>query len=145
MAEMVINVIFDASKICTTSQKSVQCTLFESIENTVRLDKTRQLHQRIRSNICNVANRERKQTKRALFICSTVMYFYHLLFVILDASRIKEHIFEPSKMYENIERVKSAFKAPCTFWTRRRNMLIYFNVFLTRRAHFRGVQNDIEL
>ena len=42
-------------------------TLFGSVENTVRLDKTRQLHQRIRCSIYNMANRERKQTKRAVF------------------------------------------------------------------------------
>ena len=36
------------------------------------------------------------------FIRSTVMHFYHLTFVILDASRMNEHIFEASKIYENI-------------------------------------------
>ena len=30
------------------------------------------------------------------------MHFYHLIFVILDASRINRHIFEVSKIYENI-------------------------------------------
>ena len=40
---------------------------FERAENTVRLDKTLQLHQRIRCDMCNVGNRERKQTKRAVF------------------------------------------------------------------------------
>ena len=48
-------------------------------------------------------------------------------------------------MLEYFGRVDSAFEAPCTFWTGRRNMLLYFNVIFTRRAHFRCVQNDIEL
>ena len=30
------------------------------------------------------------------------MHFYHLIFAFLDASRMNEHIFEASKIYENI-------------------------------------------
>ena len=42
---------------------------FRHVENTLRFDKTLQLHvhQRIRWDVCNVANRERKQTKIAGF------------------------------------------------------------------------------
>ena len=39
-----------------------------------------------------------KNSKSGHFIRSTVMHFYHLIFVILDASRMNEHIFEASKI-----------------------------------------------
>ena len=74
------------------------------------------------------------------------MHFYQLVFVILDASRMNEHIFETLKIYENI------FDAPTLllnrgvhFWTRRGNILLYFNIIFTRRVYFRRVQKYIEL
>ena len=57
------------------------------------------------------------------FIRSTVMHFYQLIFVILDASRMNEHIFEASKIYENI------FNASTLLLKRREH-------FWTRRVHF---------
>ena len=62
MAEGVINVTLDASDICTMRQKHVRkrvqniLVYFDRVKNTVRLDKTLQLHQPIRCDMCNAAN-----------------------------------------------------------------------------------------
>ena len=69
---------FRRVNICTTREKYAQ-----RVKNTVRLDKTWQLHQRC--HICNVAKRERKQTKRAVFYS---FYSYALLPFISTLRRV---------------------------------------------------------
>ena len=81
------------------------------------------------------------------------MHFYHLIFVNLDASRMNEHIFEASKIYENISDASSLLlKRRVYFWTRRIHFgrvveISYYisMLFSTRRTYFRRVQKDIEL
>ena len=81
------------------------------------------------------------------------MHFYHLIFDILDASRMNEHIFKASKIYENIFYASTLLlKRRVHFWKRRvhfgRVVKIYYNIsmlFLTRREHVQRVHKDIEL
>ena len=99
-----------------------------------------------------MTNRERKQTFYRN-IRSTVMQFYHLIFVILDASRMNEHIFKASKIYEIIFDESNLFLKRCVHFCSRHihfgrvveisNYLLMS--FLTRRAHFRRVQKGSEL
>ena len=50
------------------------------------------------------------------------MHFYHLIFVILVAFRINRHIFEVSKIYENIFDASTLLlKCRVHFWMRRRH------------------------
>ena len=101
MAEGVINVISTHQKYAQRLKKVFiyfgrvqnERTLFLSVENTVRLDKTRQLHEQIRCNICNVAHRERKQTKGVpisfvLELCTFLLY--SMIIIIHYDNYIKE-------------------------------------------------------
>ena len=87
---------------------------FGRVENTVRLDKTLQLYQRIRCNIyvCNVANREGKQRKNAVFHS---FYGYALFPLNICHFRRVQNERTYFRSIENIreyfERVQSAFKA----------------------------------
>ena len=144
----------DASKICWRVKKVFihfgpvqnKWTLFWRLENTVRVNKTGQLHQRVRWNISSMVSRERKQTKRAVFHS---FYSYALLplnIVILDASKTNKHIFEASKMYENILDSSNLLLKRHLHFRHVVEICYYISMlFLTRCAHFQHFQNDIEL
>ena len=126
---------------------------FQRFENTVRLDKTLQLRQRIRCDMCNVAiesvNRHRERSFHSFYSYALLLLsIYHFGRVEMD-----EHIFDASKRSENIfdasnlllmrrrktGRVYMYDDASSTFLTLRRDILLYFNdifnatcTFLTR-------------
>ena len=123
----------------------------------MKLDKTRQLHQQ--SDVIFViwliesVNRQRER------------YFYSFYSYALLPLNIChfERVQNKSTYFRSVENIRkyfvrfeSTFKAPCTFWTRRRNMLLHFNVIVHifdaskmtlnySSISSRRVQNDIKL
>ena len=106
-------------------------------KNTVRLDKTWQLHQRIRCNNCNMANRERKQAKRAVF--SFVLQLCTLPLNICYFGRVQNEqtFFEGSKIYENIlDTSNQVSKHRVHFGRVIENVLLYFNFIFDASCTF---------
>ena len=96
--------------------------------------------------MCNIANRERKQSKRAAISFVLQLCTLTIIFVILDASRMNEHIFEASKIYEDIFDGSTLLLEHRVEFGRVVEMSYYISMsFSTRRAHFRRVQKVIEL
>ena len=84
-----------------------------------------------------MANKKRKQTKRAAFsfvlqLCTFTTYYF--LFWMIQNEQTYSRSIEIIREY--FGRVESAFKALCTFWTRRQNMLLYFNIIFNASCTF---------
>ena len=118
---------------------------FWSVENTVKLDKTRQLHQWIRCNICNMANRERKQTKRAVFSFVLQLRTFTTKYLLLWTSPKRTNIFSKRRNQTRILDPSNLLlkrRVPCGHVV---EICYYISMlFLTRRAHFRRVKMTLK-